>query len=201
MAGITAESIAVLAQTFGIVALAEFGDKTQLAALSFATKYRHSLVFAAMVAGFAVADGAAVVAGEFVFNYAPLNVVRVVAGALFAALGIWTLFSKEDDDGDEIEAKKNHAGTFAMVFGSAALMELGDKTQLTALGLSAESGQMLMVFLGTVGAMALMTALGIIAGKYIAKHAPKKWIKIGSGALFVIFGVLFLLQAFGISGA
>ena len=199
MAGITAESLAIFAQTFGIIALAEFGDKTQIAALSFATKYRHSLVFAAMVAGFAVVDGMAVIAGEVVFNYVPLKIVKIVAGALFLGLGIWTLVSKEDDDEEEGRIKKNHAGAFATVFASAALMELGDKTQFTALALSAESGQMLMVFLGTVGAMALMTALGIVAGKYIAKHAPKKWIKIGSGALFVVFGAIFLLRAFWIT--
>lgn len=201
MAGITAESIGILFQTFGIIALAEFGDKTQIAALSFATKHRHTTVFIAMVSAFAVVDGLAAILGEVVFEYVPIKIVKIVAGAVFLGLGIWTLVSKEDDDEDETKEKKSRAGVFATIFGSAALMEMGDKTQFSTLTMSAATGEVLMVFIGMILAMALMTALGIVAGKYIAKYAPKKWIKVGSGALFVIFGAIFLLQALEIIGA
>ncbi len=88
---------------------------------------------------------------------------------------------------------------FAQTFGIIARAEFGDKTQFSTLTMSAATGEVLMVFLGMILAMALMTALGITAGKYIAKHAPKKWIKIGSGALFVVFGAIFLLRAFWIT--
>ncbi len=198
MAGITAESIGIFFQTFGIIALAEFGDKTQLAALAFAARYKPALVMGCMVAGFAVADGLAVMAGMLISESLNITIVKTIAGAVFIGLGIWTLVSKEE--GEDVKIRGGKSAAFA-VFATAALMEMGDKTQLYALSSSAATREPLMVFLGTVGAMALMTALGILAGSRIAKYAPKKYIKIGAGALFILFGVLALLQAFGVMGA
>jgi putative Ca2+/H+ antiporter (TMEM165/GDT1 family) len=63
--------------------------------------------------------------------------------------------------------------------------------------LSAEYGAPVQVFIGAVLAFALLTALGVVFGKIISKYISASYIKIGASLIFVLFGVLFLLEAFG----
>jgi putative Ca2+/H+ antiporter (TMEM165/GDT1 family) len=79
-------------------------------------------------------------------------------------------------------------------FGFVALMELGDKTQLSVIALSAESGAALMVFLGAALGFLWLTVLEVALGKAIGEKVPKDYIRIGSGLLFIAFGIIFLVQ-------
>ena len=86
--------------------------------------------------------------------------------------------------------------TFSIVF----LAEMGDKTQLTTLGLSAASGgaarhPVLAVFLGSAAALVCTSALAALLGGWISAHVPPRAIKFAAGALFLVFGVLCLCEA------
>lgn len=78
--------------TFLAVFLAEMGDKTQLATLSFAASGSSRwLVFAASATALVATSAIAVIAGEAVARHVPPVWIKRAAGALFVVLGIWTL--------------------------------------------------------------------------------------------------------------
>jgi putative Ca2+/H+ antiporter (TMEM165/GDT1 family) len=78
--------------------------------------------------------------------------------------------------------------TFLLVF----LAELGDKTQLSTMILASRSQSIWWVFAGAVSALVLSTFLGVVAGAYINRHIPQSYIQIGSGAAFLVIGILLL---------
>jgi putative Ca2+/H+ antiporter (TMEM165/GDT1 family) len=81
------------------------------------------------------------------------------------------------------------ASTFGLIF----LAELGDKTQLAAIALSAESKAPLAVFLGAVLALALVTLIGVAIGGTLTRVIPARYIRMAAGGLFVIIGILMLI--------
>ncbi len=75
------------------------------------------------------------------------------------------------------------------VFATVFLAEMGDKTQLAALLLTAKSGKPLQVFLAAAAALVLATALGASAGAWIGRLVPPEVLKRAAAALFVLLGV------------
>lgn len=75
--------------------VAEVGDKTQLAALLFATDSSVSKtgVFLAASAALVSSTLLAVIAGEFVSRSVAPSTLKILAGAGFIVVGIWTLAS------------------------------------------------------------------------------------------------------------
>lgn len=82
--------------------------------------------------------------------------------------------------------------TFALIF----LAELGDKTQLTALARSAAGGKWI-VFIAASLALVCSTLVAVLFGSVIRKYVPEQYIKIVAGGLFLIFGTITLISAFG----
>jgi len=84
----------VLLTTFGMVFLAELGDKTQLATFAFAAEGKSRLaVFIGAAAALVLTSLIAVILGAAVNRLVPANYVKTGAGALFLILGAWMLFS------------------------------------------------------------------------------------------------------------
>ena len=73
------------------------------------------------------------------------------------------------------------------------LMELGDKTQLASMALSAKSQRPLMVFIGAVAALAIVTLVGVLVGDALTRVIPMQRINQLAGLLFVAIGALMLL--------
>ncbi|MBW2036317.1 MAG: TMEM165/GDT1 family protein [Deltaproteobacteria bacterium] len=83
----------VLLTTFGMIFLAEIGDKTQLAVLSFAAQNKPRLaVFLGSAAALVLTSLLAVSFGEGLSRFIPANYVRTGAGVLFVLLGAWMIF-------------------------------------------------------------------------------------------------------------
>ena len=80
------------------------------------------------------------------------------------------------------------ATTFALVF----FAELGDKTQLAALGLASSSARPWAVFWGSALALVLASALAVGVGKLLAARLDPRWLHYGGAALFIILGGLML---------
>ncbi len=78
--------------------------------------------------------------------------------------------------------------TFGLIF----FAELGDKTQLTVMTLSAQSDSGLSVFIGAALALSVSALLGVIFGDAITKLIPVQYIHLGAGTAFVILGVLLM---------
>lgn len=81
-------------------------------------------------------------------------------------------------------------------FGAIFLAEMGDKTQLAAMAMAAQTGRPWAVFVGTSVALACVSALGITIGALLGNYLPVAWIKRAAAAAFIIIGVLMLLDKF-----
>jgi putative Ca2+/H+ antiporter (TMEM165/GDT1 family) len=82
---------------------------------------------------------------------------------------------------------------FWVTFGTIFLAEMGDKTQLAALTMSAETRLPLSVFLGASAALCLVTLLGVALGGLASQWLPEGLLKKIAGASFVVIGGLMLL--------
>lgn len=82
--------------------------------------------------------------------------------------------------------------TFGLVF----LAELGDKTQLTTMALSADSKAPGSVFVGAAAALVLASLLGVLLGGVISRYAPPHLIRGGAGVLFILIGILLVSGRF-----
>ncbi len=82
--------------------------------------------------------------------------------------------------------------TFAAVFAA----ELADKTQLVGIGLSAKTGKPLTVWMGSVSAYLIITALSVIFGAAAAKYLRPDIIRYTAGSVFIVIGILALLGKF-----
>ena len=82
---------------------------------------------------------------------------------------------------------------FWVTFGTVFLAEMGDKTQLAALSLTAEKGSPLTVLAGACSALCLATLLGVLLCGIMAQFIPPTVIKKAAGLAFVVIGGLILL--------
>ena len=89
---------------------------------------------------------------------------------------------------------------FLKAFGITFLAEMGDKTQLTTLGLAASAGAgvrhpALAIFLGAALALVCTSAIAALFGGWISAHVPAKAVKSAAGVMFLAFGVACLVEA------
>ena len=82
--------------------------------------------------------------------------------------------------------------TFGIIF----LAEMGDKTQLAAMTMSAQTKKPWAVFIGSSLALAAVSALGVIVGGLLGEYLPLEWVKRVAAVAFIIIGVLMLAGKF-----
>ena len=82
--------------------------------------------------------------------------------------------------------------TFGIIF----LAEMGDKTQLAAMTMSAQTKKPWAVFVGASLALAAVSAIGVLVGSVIGQYVPLEWVKRIAAALFIVIGVLMLMGKF-----
>jgi Ca2+/H+ antiporter, TMEM165/GDT1 family len=180
--------------TFLLIALAEFGDKSQLVCMTLAARYRGLPILLGAVAAFSLLNLLAVFFGAAVAAWFPEWLVISIVAVLFAVFGISALRYADPDDDAPIEEKPGH-GIFAMTFMMIFLAEFGDKTQIAVAGLSS-TVDAAAVWTGATLALAGTSALGIFAGSRLLNHLPLLWIHRISGVFFLLLAVLALTRLF-----
>ena len=85
---------------------------------------------------------------------------------------------------------------FVTTFGAIFLAEMGDKTQLAAMTMAADSKKPVAVFVGAALALACVSALGVAVGGALGHYLPLEWIKRVAAVGFIAIGVLMLLGKF-----
>ena len=180
--------------TFFLIFLAELGDKTQIAVMALSARHPWRRVLLGTALAFAVLNALAVGVGRSLAHLADPVWVQGAAGALFVGFGLWTLFAKGDGDGEDGEKPKRSVvwTAFTMIF----LAELGDKTQLATAGMAARYDAPLAVFAASTLALFAVSALGALFGRRFLAKLPERWVRIASGAVFVLFGAVALWNAF-----
>ena len=180
-----------LLASFGIILVAELGDKTQLAVISLSSKRKSKSVFIGALLAFAIVDGVSALVGGVIAAFIPMFWVSIGAGLAFIAFAVYTLVFEKDEKPETGNRSLTVASSFTLV----ALMELGDKTQLASISLAAEYQAPVLVFIGVMLAFVVLAGLGVILGMAISRYVPLKYVRIGSGLLFIVFGVMFIWGA------
>lgn len=173
----------------GAITLAEMGDKTQLLAMAFATKFKFWKVLCGILVATVLNHALAVALGSFLTRYRDLDIaIQTVAALSFVFFGLWTL------RGDRLEGeqdKPSRFGPLATVAVAFFLAEMGDKTQLTTLALAAKyPTHPALVLLGTTTGMLIADGFGIVFGVLLCRRIPERKVKLISAAVFIVFGFL-----------
>ena len=82
--------------------------------------------------------------------------------------------------------------TFGIIF----LAEMGDKTQLAAMTMAAQTKKPWAVLVGASLALAAVSALGVLVGSLVGDYVPLIWVKRVAAAAFIVIGVLMLFGKF-----
>lgn len=179
--------------SFGVIFVAELGDKSQLMAMAFAARYKAWPVLIGISIATAFTHAISVGIGAVVGAQLPTDTIAIVAGVAFLVFAAWTLRGDRLDD-DEVEAadRKNRN---AIVAASVAffLAELGDKTMLATITLATKEG-VVGTWLGSTLGMVAADALAIVVGQQLGARLPERTIRIGASVLFVVFGVVLILE-------
>ena len=80
--------------------------------------------------------------------------------------------------------------TFAAVF----IAELADKTQIVGISLAGKTLKPVSVFIGSVTAYMVITAISVLIGAGLGKHLKPEYLRFGSGLLFILMGILILFE-------
>lgn len=81
---------------------------------------------------------------------------------------------------------------FLATFTAVFFAEMADKTQMVGIGMASKSGRLFSVWLGSVCAYMVITAISVLLGAVLAKYIKPEIIKYTAGMLFIIIGVLML---------
>lgn len=181
-----------------VIFVAELGDKSQLMAMTFATRYKARDVLLGITAATAIVHlasvGIGVAIGSSFADYQ--DAISIVAGGAFLIFAAWTLRGDELTD-EEAQKAKNSSGMALLAVGTAFfLAELGDKTMLATITLATKEGWF-GTWLGSTVGMVAADALAIGAGVLLGRQLPEKVIKIGAAIAFLVFGVVLIAEGLG----
>lgn len=186
--------LVAFAVSFGVIFVAELGDKSQLMALTFATRFKTVPVLIGITIATSVVHLVSVAVGYGLGASIPTGWISLVAAVAFLGFGAWTL--RGDSLSDDEERRAERTGGSAVVAASVAffLAELGDKTMLATITLATQYGWF-GVWLGSTLGMVVADALAIVVGRSLGKRLPEKVVSAGAAVLFFLFGGWLLAEA------
>ena len=180
--------------SFGVIFLAELGDKSQLMALTFATRYRAVPVLIGITVATALVHLVSVVVGAVIGAALPTRALNVLAGLAFLAFGAWTLRGDRLDEDEERKAEQATGNVVLAVGGAFFLAELGDKTMIATITLATREG-LVGTWLGSTVGMVAADGLAIAVGRLLGTRLPERAVRIGAAVAFFAFGVALLVEA------
>jgi putative Ca2+/H+ antiporter (TMEM165/GDT1 family) len=180
--------------SFVLIFFAELGDKSQLVALWFATRYRWWLVVAGVSVATLVVHLGSTALGESLGSLLPEWLLLIAVGLSFFVFAAWGL---QGDEIDEPAVRPTESGVRALGVITTAffLSELGDKTQLATITIAGDQDSFMGVWLGSTLGMVAADALAIAGGAVVGRRLSQKTTAVFAALLFAIFGALALLRA------
>ena len=179
--------------SFAVIFVAELGDKSQLMAMTFATRYKFWTVILAITAATAVVHLFSVALGNIVGLALPTGPINIIAGVAFIGFGLWTLRGDELTEEEESRAARTTRSAFFAVAIAFFLAELGDKTMLATVTLATTEGWF-GTWVGSTLGMVAADALAIGVGAVLGRKLPENVIRIGAAILFFIFGAWLIFE-------
>lgn len=172
------------------VVLAEMGDKTQLLAMAFATRYSTGVVLWGVLVATAANHLLAVLAGNYLTDLVPLQLIQIAAAVSFILFGLWTIRGDTLEDED----KRFSFSPFWTVTIAFFIAEMGDKTQLATVALAAKYQAVIPTWLGTTSGMMIADIIGIVVGIVLGKKIPERLVKWLAALTFIAFGLYGLYE-------
>ncbi len=176
----------VVALTFGLMFVAEFPDKTMIATVIMASRYRALPVWLGATGAFTVHAALAVVAGSLLARL-PHRLVEAVVAGLFALGSAYLLLKRETKEVEEgeLEADKMRDPRRVAVAAFVVILvgEFGDLTQILAANLAAKYHEPLSVFVGAVLGLAAVSAVGVTGGRAVIRIIPLTVVRKTAGVL------------------
>ncbi len=188
---------------FGIIFIAELGDKTQLVILTLATRgHNVKLLAAGACSGFAIIVFLGGVIAVVLSAFFDLAWIAIASGIAFIIIGLlqlyqlWKAHKATSTEGEgEREPEMRARNSFLVGMLAIVSMELGDKTQLMTIMLAATSGSLFGTLLGSWAALSSLAIIGAFAGGWLARKVPKRKMDLVAAVLFVGIGVIVLVSA------
>lgn len=187
---------------FGLIFVAELGDKTQLIILSLASKgYSPKKLALGAVCGFAVIVFVGGLLALLLAQYIDLMWITLISGIVFVVIGLFQIISlirngePEECCDDEKVMKRTFSNAFAAGFIAIFTMELGDKTQVMTILLAASSSSVVGTLIGSWVALSILAIIGAFAGEWLQKRVPKRKIDWIAALLFTAIGIFMVISA------
>lgn len=179
--------------SFGVIFVAELGDKSQLMAMAFAARYRPIPILIGITIATAIVHAFSVIGGALVGAALPTDAINVAAGIAFLGFAAWTLRGDELTEDEAARADRSTRSAIVAAGGAFFLAELGDKTMLATITLATTNG-LWGTWLGSTLGMVAADALAIGVGALLGTRLPERVIRIGAAVLFLVFGLLLIIE-------
>jgi putative Ca2+/H+ antiporter (TMEM165/GDT1 family) len=178
--------------SIGVIALAEIGDKTQLLAFILASRFKQPLpIILGILAATLINHSLAGIAGVWITKLISPNVLRWLLAASFIGMAIWTLIPDEIEENETLLGHK--FGVFGATFATFFLAEMGDKTQIATIALTARYNAPVLVIAGTTLGMLLADVPAVYIGNKFAAKIPMNTVHAIAAVIFVLMGLLSLM--------
>ncbi|MET9932543.1 MULTISPECIES: TMEM165/GDT1 family protein [unclassified Streptomyces] len=181
---------------FGLIFLAELPDKTMFASLAMGTRMRPLYVWIGTSTAFLAHVAIAVGAGSLL-GLLPGWIVKLVSALLFAFGAFMLLRGGDDDEGDDTGGRTvtGFWPVFSTAFTAVFISEWGDLTQITTANLAATNGTW-STAIGAFAALTSVSALALVAGRFIAKRVPLKTVQRVGGVCMAGLAIWSLIEVF-----
>lgn len=178
----------------GVVALAEIGDKTQLLAFILAARFKKPLpIIGGILLATIINHGLAGALGGWITSTLTPEVLRWVLGVSFIGMALWTMIP---DKIEEEETQVAHRfGVFGATFITFFIAEMGDKTQIATVAMSAHYAAPLTVVIGTTLGMLIADVPAVFVGDKLAGKIPMRLVHSIAAGVFALLGIATLLGA------
>jgi putative Ca2+/H+ antiporter (TMEM165/GDT1 family) len=179
--------------SFAVIFVAELGDKSQLIALTFATRYRALTVLVGISVATLLVHAGSVLVGHTVATALPTPLIAILAGLAFFAFAAWTLRGDTLDEEEQASAGRVQGSAVLAVGTAFFLAELGDKTMLATITLATRE-EPIGTWLGSTAGMVAADAIAIGVGRFLGTRLPDRVVRIGAATAFVLFGIALVGQ-------
>ena len=204
--------LGIAATTFFVIFLAELPDKSFIASLVLATRFRHLYVWIGVSAAFFIQCVIAVAAGGFIALLPQEPILAVTA--LFFLAGSFILIrsglkSRAEEAADEAEeesevlakvgtatatdsVRRTIVTSFLVIFAA----EWGDLTQIFAAAQAAKTGQPFTVFVGAWLGLITVAGIAVVLGRWLQARIPLSRVRIASGLVLLALAMWTAVEFF-----
>ena len=185
---------------FSMIFISELGDKTQLLVLSFSSKSKACIILMGVALGSLLSHGSAIIFGSILGN---INngvvqiILKIIKYISFIIFGVITLKNKGEKQEKAKKIKYTRYGIMIVFVIAISIFigEFGDKTFLASIGLGVQYANFkIPLIIGAILGMIVSDAIAIFLGKMLNKNMSQKTMQKFSGILFLIFGLIGILN-------